>query len=351
MLELDGRDAGGQLVRTAVTMALVEGRAVEVTDVRGTRPEPGLRPQHVAAVEAAAALSGGDVEGASVGADTLRFDPGDGRVPADDTVEVSVGTAGSLTLLFDVLLPLAVVAEAPFTVTATGGTDVAWSPPFGYLQRVKLPLLAATGWDVTVRLDRRGFYPAGGGRAHLSVAPSRPAPLRLDAPADPRTVRVDAVATESLADAEVADRLARAAADGIAERAPALDVVREVTYAPANSTGAVVVLAATGPDTRAGASALGERGVPSETVAARAVESLAAWLATDAPVDDHLADQLALPVALAGGRVRVPRVTDHLESNVSVLRSFGREVGLETTADGVVLAAPPAGDAGDAGRA
>jgi RNA 3'-terminal phosphate cyclase (ATP) len=341
MLDLDGSAAGGQLVRTAVTMAVVEGRAVDVSDVRGGRPKPGLRPQHVTAVEAAAALSGAVVEGVDVGSDSFRFDPGDGPLPADDAVEATVGTAGSLTLLFDVLLPLAAVTGAPFTVTATGGTDVAWSPPFAFLRRVKLPLLAAGGWDATVRLDRRGFYPAGGGRARLSVAPSRPTPLRLDGPADPRAVRVDAVATESLADAEVAARLARAAADGVGERAPGLDVSRHASYAPADSVGAVVVLVATGPGTRAGASALGERGVSAETVAERAVEALAAWLATDAPVDAHLADQLAVPVALAGGRVRVPRVTDHLASNVSVLQSFGRDVTVEETAEGVFLAAPP----------
>ena len=169
MLEIDGGDGGGQVVRTAVTLSALSGRAVTVGDVRGARSTPGMRPQHVAAVEAAAALCSATVEGATTGADALVFDPGPLR--ADD-VAVDVGTAGSVPLVFDTVLPLAAALAEPATVTATGGTDVEWSPPVDYLRRVKLPLLSMAGLEADLSVDGRGFYPVGGGEATLSLSPS-----------------------------------------------------------------------------------------------------------------------------------------------------------------------------------
>jgi len=121
------------VVRTAVTLSALSGQAVIVEDVRGDRSTSGMRPQHVAAVEAAAALCDATVEGATTGAETLVSDPGSLR--ADD-VAVDVGTAGSIALMFDAVLLLATALAEPATVTATGGTDVEWSPPMDYLRRV-----------------------------------------------------------------------------------------------------------------------------------------------------------------------------------------------------------------------
>jgi RNA 3'-terminal phosphate cyclase (ATP) len=349
MLELDGGEGGGQLVRTALSLAVLDGRAFELSDVRAGRPEPGLRPQHLAAVELAATLSDATVEGDAVGAERLRFEPAHPARPVD--VDLDVGTAGSLPLLFDVAVPLGPVLDAPLSASATGGTDVAWSPPLDYLRRVKLPTLARAGLRAAVSVERRGFFPAGGGRATLRVEPARPSGLErlelvergsLDA------VTAYATASDGLADAEVAERLAGAAADALADLPVRVDEV--VAYDGTRSPGAVVVLAVRAGDARAGFSALGERGVPAERVAERAASDLRAWLDGDAPVDEHLADQLVVPLALCGGRVRVPRVTAHLRSNVALVRAFDREVSLsvdESGADGgsATLSAPgPAAD-------
>jgi RNA 3'-terminal phosphate cyclase (ATP) len=326
MLELDGGEGGGQLVRTALSLAVLDGRAFELSNVRAGRPEPGLRPQHLAAVELAAALSDATVEGDAVGAGRLRFEPAHAaRAPRDD-VDVDVGTAGSLPLLFDVALPLGPVLDAPLSASATGGTDVAWSPPMAYLRRVKLPTLARAGLRAAVSVERRGFYPAGGGRATLRVEPATPAPLELLARGPLDAVTAYATASDGLADAEVAERLAGAAADALADLPVPVD--EAVAYDETRSPGAVVVLVVRAGAARAGFSALGERGVPAERVAGRAVSELRAWLDGDAPVDEHLADQLVVPLALCGGRVRVPRVTDHLRSNVALVRAFDREVSL-----------------------
>ena len=331
MLDIDGGAGGGQVVRTAVTLAALSGQAVTVDDVRGDRSTPGMRPQHVAAVEAAAALCSATVEGATTGAETLVFDPGPLR--ADD-VAVDVGTAASIPLMFDAVLPLATALAEPATVTATGGTDVEWSPPMDYLRRVKLPLLSVAGLEADLSVDRRGFYPVGDGEATLSLRPSSVDGLDVTDRGDLRRVEVRSVAAADLADAEVAERQAAAAADGLGVDAP---VDADATYEETACPGSVVTLLAVCDRSRAGFSALEEPGTPAEAVAAAAVEDFERFYAGPAAVDRHLADQLQVPLALGGGRVTAPAVTGHLETNREVLESFGYDATVEARGDRVVV--------------
>jgi RNA 3'-terminal phosphate cyclase (ATP) len=330
MLDIDGGDGGGQVVRTAVTLSALSGDAVRIENVRGNRPEPGMKPQHVAAVEAAAGLCSATVEGAERGAGTLVFRPGAVRA---DEVAVDVGTAGSVALVFDTVLPLAAALSEPATVTATGGTDVEWAPPVDYLRRVKLPLLGGVGLDADLSVASRGFYPVGGGEATLTLRPSSPSPLSLVERGDLRRVEVYSVADERLADAEVAERQAAAAAEGV-DAAP---VGTRVTYADADCAGSVLVLVAVYEGSRAGFTALGEAGKPSEEVASEAVTAFDRFHDGSAAVDEHLADQLQIPLALAGGEVTVPEVTPHVEANGAVLGAFGHDLSVAERDDRVVV--------------
>ncbi|MFD1599197.1 RNA 3'-terminal phosphate cyclase [Halobellus rarus] len=370
MLDLDGTDGGGQLVRTALTLSALDGRPFRMANVRGDRPNPGLKRQHLACVDLLAGLVDAEVSGAEVGSETLEFRPGDGfgdtrRDALDDTspdptdLEIDVGTAGSVTLVADTVLPLAARLDAPVDARLVGGTDVKWSPPADYLRHVKLPLLEACGLDATVDVGRRGFYPAGGGELSVSVRPSTLSPVEFaqgsaEAPRD----TVYAVASESLEDADVADRIAETAVDELRDRGIDRDASATATYVESESPGAVVTIvaepAAVGgtertrsrdeprPRPRAGFAAYGERGVPSEDVAADAVDALERWHGGDAPVDAHLGDQLVVWLALAGGGVRIPRVTDHVRTNVALVRAFGYEVSIDDGPDGseATLSAP-----------
>jgi len=329
MLELDGGDGGGQVVRTAVTLSALSGEAVTVENVRGDRPEPGMKPQHVAAVEAAAALCSATVEGATTGEGTLVFRPGEVR---GGEAAVDVGTAGSIALVFDTVLPLATALSEPATVTVTGGTDVKWAPPVDYLRRVKLPLLATAGLDAEVSVETRGFYPVGGGEATLTLRPSTLEPLSVVDRGDLRRVEVHSVAEAGLADAEVAERQAAAAADRLGTATP---VGAEATYADADCAGSVVVLVAVYEGGRAGFAALGEAGKPSEEVAAGAVDAFERFDAGAAAVDDHLADQLQVPLALAGGEVTAPGATAHVRTNRAVIEAFGHDPSVEERDDRV----------------
>jgi RNA 3'-terminal phosphate cyclase (ATP) len=321
MLELDGGDGGGQLVRTALSLSALTGQPIRVENVRGSRPNPGLRPQHVAAVEAVAAAADATLDGVEPESDAFSFAPGTVR---GGTYTVDVGSAGSATLVCDAVAPLAVALDRPLALTVRGGTDVKWSPPADFLRYVKLPLLRAVGVSADLSVHRRGFYPAGGGSLTLTLRPSSPSELRLPDRGPVERLSAHALASESLESASVADRMADAVRERLGDAGTAAKSVETAArYVESDCPGAVVTLVADCESSRAGFDAVGERGLPAEDVAARAVEAFRSWRATGAPVDEHLGDQLLLWVALAGGELRLPRVTDHVRTNAETIRAFG----------------------------
>ncbi|MFC4357736.1 RNA 3'-terminal phosphate cyclase [Halobium salinum] len=334
---VDGTAGGGQLLRTALSLAAVTGDPFEMTGVRAERPEPGLKPQHLAAVETLADLTDAEVDGAEVGSTEVTFDPGPIRGGA---FEASMGTAGSLTLLFDAALPAAVRLDEPLTLHATGGTDVKWSPPVESLRSVKLPLLGRYGLDAGVDLHRTGYYPAGGGAATLRLEPSDGRPLELVDRGDLDRVEVVSKASEELEGAEVADRQAARAEERLVDAGLPVEV-RSPEYVPTKSTGSTLVLRGVYDGSLVGVDELGERGRPSETVADRAVDRFLSLHASGAPVDEHVADQLLVFLALWGGQVSIPRVTAHVESNLDVLAAFGCEVELDDSGEQLLLAVSP----------
>jgi RNA 3'-terminal phosphate cyclase (ATP) len=325
MLEVDGGEGGGQLLRSSLALAALTGRAVRISAVRGNRPEPGLKPQHLTAVETLAAVCRADVEGATAGSTDLVFDPGR---PQGGHLEVDIGTAGSVTLLFDAVLPLAAALGQPLSVTATGGTEVKWSPPLATYRTVRLPLARRAGLHATVERQETGFYPAGGGRATLHLAPSAPTPLSLTDRGALVGARIVSRASQDLAARDVHTRQAGAARSKLQEAG--IEVVEAVTAAAETaSTGSALTVVLDYEHSRAGFDALGEPGKRAETVATEAVEAARTVHGGTAAVDRHTADQLLVVLALAGGAVRIPEVTSHVESSLDVLDTFGFEVAVE----------------------
>ncbi|SDM60864.1 RNA 3'-terminal phosphate cyclase (ATP) [Halogranum gelatinilyticum] len=340
MLEIDGGDGGGQILRTALALSMVTDTPVEVTDIRGSRSTPGLRPQHLAGVRVAEAVSDADVSAVEVGATDLTFVPDE---PSGGDYHADIGTAGSVTLLFETVLPLATTLDEPLTLAATGGTDVKWSPTAAYYERVKLPLLARFGLDAAVTLHHSGFYPAGGGEATLRLAPSSLSALDLTARGPLERVVVHSKASTSLENKSVAVRQAAAAE----KRLSSLGVdyaVEQPVYVPATSPGSALLLEARYAESVVGFDALGERGKSSEQVADEAVDAFEAFTATDAAVDEQLADQVMLPLALAGGEVRIPRVTAHVRTNLAAVQAFGLDLSLSEASDGTALLTAPGYD-------
>ncbi|AXG05107.1 RNA 3'-terminal phosphate cyclase [Haloplanus rubicundus] len=338
MLTVDGTEGGGQLLRTALSLSTITGTPFRIEDVRGARPNPGLKPQHLAAVRVVADCCDAAVEGAELGADALTFRPGDER---RTTLDADIGTAGSVTLLFDAVLPIAVTGDEPLELTATGGTDVKWAPTMAYHRLVKLPLLTDCGVEAAVDLQRTGFYPAGGGEATLRVAPSPLSPVALDRRGELERVGIYSKAAASLADREVADRQAESAREELAAAGLPADI-RRVEYVEADSPGSSLLLRGVYEEGLVGVDALGERGRPSEAVAEDAVREFGAVHATDAAVDPFMADQLLVVLALAGGRVRIPSLTDHVRTNLDLLAQFGSDIESDRRADGTLVVAASA---------
>ncbi len=321
-LTLDGShgEGGGQIVRTALALAVVLGRAVVLTKIRARRLRPGLQPQHLTVVRALAAISDADARGDALGSTELAFSPrtlraGDWRFD----VGAERGSAGSVSLLGQALLLALVRAPGRSRLTLCGGTHVPWSPPVHYLTDVFLPALRALGVTAALDLHRWGWYPAGGGEIEMTVTPaSALSPVAFEAPASAPVVSGFSAVSRlprSIALRQQRQAQARLSAAGIASR---IELVEDAT---AVGPGTVVFLAVRG---RAGFSALGRRGLPAERVADQAVDDLLAFLASGAAVDDHLADQLLPFLAQAPGvsRLTCPRITGHLRTVAWTVEQF-----------------------------
>ncbi|MDO8248363.1 MAG: RNA 3'-terminal phosphate cyclase, partial [Rhodoferax sp.] len=168
MIEIDGShgEGGGQLLRMAVALAAITGQALRVRNVRARRANPGLAPQHLAAVKAVAALCGAEAQGLQVKSQEIVFHP---RALRGGEFQFDVGTAGSVTLVLQAVLPVALACAQPVVMRITGGTDVRDAPPLDYFRHVFLPLLSRMGGRVSLAVERRGYYPRGGGEIRLEV--------------------------------------------------------------------------------------------------------------------------------------------------------------------------------------
>ena len=340
ILTIDGSrgEGGGQVLRTALSLSVVTGTPFSIERIRARRKKPGLMRQHLTAVRAAAAVGGAEVTGAALRSQELTFVPA-GVYPGKH--HFAVGTAGSACLVLQAVLPPLLCAGGPSTLVLEGGTHNQHAPPFDFVERCTLPLLARLGAAVRARLDRPGFFPAGGGRIVVEVEPCpalRPLEL-LDAGP---VVRRRARAWVSRLSVGIARRelaVVRAELGWTEEECEAVEVPRP------RGPGNVLCLEVERSAVTQVFSAFGRRGLPAERVAAAAVEQARPHLERDVPVDEHLADQLLLPLALAGGgRFRTRPLTEHARTNREVIRRF-LDVGIEVEEDGpdvvVAVTGPP----------
>ncbi|MBS3759973.1 RNA 3'-terminal phosphate cyclase [Halodesulfurarchaeum sp.] len=333
MKQIDGATGGGQVLRLGVALAALEDSPIKIQNVRGERDTPGLRAQHVGAVESVAALSNAESDGVSVGSETVTFEPGE---ELGGNLAIDMKTAGSISLLFDAVLPLAIRTTETISVQVTGGTDVKWSPPIDYLRHVKLPVLRQFGLAVTLESVERGFFPTGGGSATLTIKPSEIGPINCAERGALEDIEIYSVASADLADADVATRQV----DGVTktlEKTVDVPISEETSVVKTRSTGTTILLVAKFEHSRAGFSALGEPGWPAEEVGESAADSFLAFQSSPAAIESHLADQLLPFLALQGGEVTSPRMTEHIESCLSLLNEFDYSVEVTYEPDRVRL--------------
>ncbi|UCH33061.1 MAG: RNA 3'-phosphate cyclase [Armatimonadota bacterium] len=317
MLTIDGAEGGGQILRTAVSYSAVSGRPVRIVNIRGARPKPGLRPQHLLAVNAAAELCGARVTGADKGSTEIEFTPG--RIAPPATWRLDVGTAGSVMLILQALLPCLALADKPVELSIVGGTNNPWAPAFEYLRWVLLPTLERMGFRAGAELDRRGFYPKGGGEVRVTTQPgARIRPIVLRARGALR--RMWGISYSSNLPEHIAQRMAGACRDRLERDGFVCDEFDLDTATPGPGPGCGVIAFAEFEHSVIAGDALGERGKPAEKVGREAAQALLRELQSGAAVDAHLGDQLVPWAALADGEsvYHAARRTDHLTSAAAV---------------------------------
>lgn len=341
-LYIDGShgEGGGQLVRSSLALSMVTGRRVTIDRIRAGRQKPGLMRQHLTAVEAAAEISGGQLTGAAIGSRTLTFEPGAVR---GGEYRFAVGTAGSATLVLQTILPALLIADAPSRLVLEGGTHNPWSPPFDFLQQSYLPLIERMGPHITARLERHGFYPAGGGRFTVQIQPV-PELLGFDLPERGAFRQRSARVLLANLPAHIARRELDTVADRLGWSENDLFVEEVASAGPGN----VLSLQVQCEHVTEVFTAFGRLGVRAERVAGEAVEEARRWLDAGVPVGEHLADQLLLPLGISawqaarrgrrgGGSFWTLPLTGHSTSHIDILRTFLEvDISLESLSDGTV---------------
>jgi RNA 3'-terminal phosphate cyclase (ATP) len=318
MIVIDGSEGegGGQVLRTALSLSLVTGQPFRIENIRANRSRAGVMRQHVTAVEAACAIGGTECEELAVGASTLSFAPGKVK-PGEH--HFAVGTAGSTSLVLQTILPPLMLADAPSRLVLEGGTHNIYAPPFNFIDRVLLPILNRMGPTISARLVRHGFYPAGGGRIEVDVQPSRSL-SRLDLLERGELRSANARAVVAALPVEIAARELEAVAQilGWPEEARRIEQLPE-RIGPGN----ILMLEAVFDHATELMSGFGKLGVPAQAVGEQAAKRMAGYLASNAVAGPYLADQLLLPMALAGGgSFTTVKPSAHARTGAEVIARF-----------------------------
>lgn len=316
MIFIDGSagEGGGQILRTALTLSMMTGKPAHVANIRPGRSKPAIQRQHLAAVNAAQSICSARVEGAQVNSREIRFIPG--KITGG-TYEFSIGSAGSATLVLQtILLPLA-FARVSSRISVTGGTHNIWAPTFDFLDLVYLPLVRRMGPSISLRLSKYGFHPVGGGIVDASVDPVTFL-KRLDINERGKIRKMKATALvarlpESIGHREIA----------ILRSELGDDLEANVVGVDSPGPGNVVSVEIISENIAMMITSFGRKGLPAETVARNAAAEVKDYIDSGVPVNTHLADQLILPLSLAGkGSFTTQAPTEHLRTNIEVIKKF-----------------------------
>jgi RNA 3'-terminal phosphate cyclase (ATP) len=318
MITIDGSlgEGGGQILRSSLALSLVTGKPFCMEKIRAGREKPGLLRQHLTAVNAAAEVSHAQVEGNSIGSKILSFTPG--KIKAG-SYHWAVGTAGSATLVLQTVLPCLLTAENRSDLILEGGTHNPYAPPFDFLAQAFLPIVNRMGPKVSCRLERPGFYPAGGGKFAVSIDPV-PKLSRIDLLERGEIVHRKAVGIVS----QIPLKIAETEVDILQEK---LSWESECFEVEANNDsrgpGNILICRIDSQNITEVFTGFGQRGIPGKRVASDLSEEVREYLSAGVPVGRHLADQLMIPMALAGGgKFRTLPLTRHSLTNREVIMKF-----------------------------
>ncbi len=318
MINIDGSfgEGGGQILRSSLALSLVTGKAFRIENIRSGRAKPGLMRQHLTCVHAAAKIGNAAVNGDCIGSQALCFEP---AAIKTGSYLFSVGTAGSTMLVLQTILPALLVGEGKSQVVLEGGTHNPFAPPFDFIEKVFVPIMRRMGANVDIKLERAGFYPAGGGRCVVTVEPAKKL-NRIEL-----TVR-----------GEIQSRFAKA----VVSKLPLVICEKELSLVcstlgwdrscteakevgDSHGPGNIVTIEIACGNITELFTGFGRREVSAELVASEAIEQAKRYLASEAASGEHLADQLILPMAMAGGgRFTTLKLSTHATTNIEIVKKF-----------------------------
>ena len=317
MVTIDGSygEGGGQILRTSLALSLVTGKPFSIANIRAGRKKPGLMRQHFTAVNAAVEIGLAAIQGNRIGSQEFTFEPK--RIKSGN-YHFAIGSAGSCTLVFQTILPALLIADEPSEVILEGGTHNPFAPPFDFLKKAFLPVINRMGPRVDAVLEKPGFYPAGGGRFRVSINPA--GLKRFDLLERGNIMNQTARASVANLPVSIANRELNVIHDKLEWDREGLKAV-EVENSP--GPGNILTIEIESEHITEVFTGFGEKGVSAEKVAKRAVKSVQEYLTLNVPVGRHLADQLLIPMALAGGgKFRTLSPTKHTTTNAEIIKKF-----------------------------
>lgn len=312
-MKIDGSygEGGGQILRTAIALSMVTGIPIEINNIRKTRPKSGLKAQHMKAIDTAASICEAEFDGCYLHSTYLSFKPGKIK---GGTYEVDIGTAGSIPLLLQCIMPVAICTDKSIKIKMKGGTDVLWSPSIDYLRFVALNAFSQMGYSCDIKLIKRGYYPIGGGYIEAIINPSILKKINFE---DNKCENIEGISHSSRLPAHVAERQSKAAENILHYEGYNTRISLEIKDCPSTGSGITLWCGTIG------AVALGKRSLKAEKVGSNAAESILPELKSGAGVDIYLADQLIPYLALAGGGSFTTRnITSHARTNIWVTEQF-----------------------------
>ena len=341
-IEVDGSygEGGGQILRTAISFSMIQGRPVHIKKIRAGREVPGVRPQHAAVLRILRDISGGLLEGGNVGSTEVFFTPD--RVESR-ALRMDLGTAASITLILQAVVPAVSLSGATFEAELTGGTDVPWSPTSDYFGMVVVPALKRLGIEVEFEVRRRGYYPLGGGKVR-AVIHSTSSLKSIDISERKQSPSVCIRSRCGKLPRHVAERQATSAVSRLKRGGiEARDV--NISTEESSSPGSSLLVSALDPTCVMGSDSIGARGRPAEQVGEHAASEFIGAYGSGSTIDSHLADMLAPVLCLANGesRLLIPKVTEHLKTSLYLAELFtGSKSSVSSKGGAFLLSIAPA---------
>ena len=317
MVTIDGSygEGGGQILRTSLALSLVTGKPFSIHNIRAGRKKPGLMRQHLTAVNAAAEIGLAAIEGNRIGSQAFTFEP---EMIKPGNYHFAIGSAGSCTLVFQTILPALLMAGEPSEIILEGGTHNPFAPPFDFLEKTFLAVINRMGPQVDAVLEKPGFYPAGGGRFKVSISPA--GLNRIDLLERGNIIHKTARASVANLPVKIANRELKVIREKLEW---SRELLKAVNVENSQGPGNILTVEIESDNITEVFTGFGEKGISAEKVAKRAVKAVQEYLAFDVPVGRYLADQLLIPMALAGGgKFRTFSPTQHTTTNAEIIKKF-----------------------------